>query len=304
MLRHPPPAGLRLRFLLGAAVVAGLFLVQLWEHQASAGRRVGVSLDRRDGAVVVTEVTPGLPAERGGLQVGDRLLALAGRPLVERDSYDEIAAGFTRGAPVVFSIERQGESRQVTIVPGTSTSWVPVAMVALILAAYLALAGLAARQSEGDVRAALLQIFSLAVAFEFALPGGLIGSPRLALASGVLAQLINGVQFGLELHLASVLPERPEWVRRRPWLIRLYYVVGLAFGVGVAGTQLLEGLGLELLRGPGIRRRPSSTRSDSRSGRWRWPRCSAARCSPSRSPAGDSRPGWCSSASCPGSPRC
>ena len=96
----------------------------------------------------------------------------SGRPLVERDSYDEIAAGFTRGAPVVFSIERQGESRQVTIVPGTSTGWVPVAMVALILAAYLALAGLAARQSEGDVRATLLQLFALAVAFEFALPGG------------------------------------------------------------------------------------------------------------------------------------
>ncbi|QQR74680.1 MAG: diguanylate cyclase [Holophagales bacterium] len=241
------PAVPKLRFLLGAAVVAALFLLQLWEDRGSAARRVGISMETRDGAVVVTAVTPGLPADRAGLKGGDRILSIAGRPLAGRTTYDEIASEFAEGVPVTFAVGREAGPQVLPVTPGTPFEWGPVAMVVLILAAYLALAGLVARQPEGDIRALLLQLFSLAVAFEFALPTGLIGSPTIALISLTLQQLINGVQFGLELHLASVLPDRPEWIRRRPWLIRLYYAVGLAFGFGVAGTQLLEGLGVEAL---------------------------------------------------------
>lgn len=240
------PAVPKLRFLFGAAVVAALFLLQLWEDRGSAARRVGISMETRDGAVVVTAVTPGLPADRAGLKGGDRILSIAGRPLAGRTTYDEIASEFAEESGHVRG-QRNAGPQVLPRDAGDPFEWGPVAMVVLILAAYLALAGLAARQPEGDIRARLLQLFSLAVAFEFALPTGLIGSPTIALVSLTLQQLINGVQFGLELHLASVLPDRPEWIRRRPWLIRLYYAVGLAFGFGVAGTQLLEGLGVEAL---------------------------------------------------------
>ncbi len=67
----------------------------------------------------VVEVTPNMPAERAGLQRGDVILALGNeRGLDQPAVIDRIKK--SPGAPLVFTVERNGESRQITITPDSS----------------------------------------------------------------------------------------------------------------------------------------------------------------------------------------
>src|SRR4030095_5379453 len=58
--------------------------------------------------------------------------------------------------------------------------------------------------------------------------------------------LLTGIQFGIELHLASVIPQRRGFLERWPWMPRLYYAVGLGAGCVVSATFLAERFGKAL----------------------------------------------------------
>jgi len=68
------------------------------------------------GAPLVDQVSPGKPAEAAGMQGGDRIVAVDGRPTRSPSDVAQ-ATNAKPGVPIVFRIERDGAARDVTLVP-------------------------------------------------------------------------------------------------------------------------------------------------------------------------------------------
>jgi len=175
--------------------------------------------------------------------VGDVLLAIGGQPLRESADFDRLALTFERGQPVVFEIAREERRLQLEVVPGTDFEWAGFASGGVACLLYLAVGWLAALQRGDDLRAALLSWFCFAVAFELALPLSLGLDAPGGLTTQLAFVLITGVQFGLDLHLATVLPTTPAWLDRRPWVVTLYYSSGIGLGAFAAATTVVFALG-------------------------------------------------------------
>lgn len=235
---------LRLESVALLVVVVGLLLVQAVAANRRVGRMVGMTADGRvEGQLAIAAVEPGGAAAEAGLQPGDRLVAVAGQPLGDWDRYDELARGFRAGEPVSFVVARGAGELELTVRPGMPMPWRPWVLNALIAIGYLALALLASRQRDSDLRARLLYLFALAVALEFALAasvGGILvySGWFLEVFVGPAYYLLTGLQMGLEVHLAAVIPEQQPWLRRRRWLAWTFHAVGLAFGLLGVWTAL------------------------------------------------------------------
>jgi len=91
-------------------------LSRLREAATGTYSGVGMSLDLRDGWLVVTYVRVGRPAERAGLAIGDRLVELGGQSL-RNMTPQEVRAAF-RGAP--------GTSLSLVIERGSETARIPL----------------------------------------------------------------------------------------------------------------------------------------------------------------------------------
>jgi len=224
--------------------ISSLFAVQLREAKVRADRMVGISLDRGDGPVEVVDTVPGMPADRAGLEAGDQILAINGYPLEKVLDYDQAARDLARDRPATFRIRRGGQVLVLEVHPGVGFPLMQHVLDGVALAGYLALALLALFQGPGDVRARLLFLFAAAVSLELALPYDSIGNPELVLAALSVYYLLTGLEVGLELHLASVIPRRYGWLDRRPWLVPVYYAIGIVLGGVTCITFLVEdGLG-------------------------------------------------------------
>jgi diguanylate cyclase (GGDEF)-like protein len=204
-----------------------------------SGRRLGFQPEAGTRGVRVAQVSPGDPADRGGLRAGDEILSADGRRVASVAEYETAAGGFERGRPVALRIARGDRILDLTPVPGTPPRWLPLLLTSLTALGFLAVALLALAQGD-DLRVGLLFAFSAAAAVEIALPVSLIGRPLLSAAAFSSYYLLTGLQIGLEMHLTSLIPERPGWLRRRPWIVPLYYGAGLGIGVASAATSLTE----------------------------------------------------------------
>ncbi|NLI46591.1 MAG: diguanylate cyclase [Acidobacteria bacterium] len=233
--------------ILVTAFATLLVFSQWWGRKFRADHTVGILIENK---LRITGVTPGLPAERGGLLVGDQIVAVNGQPVSSNSEYDRAAAGYQAGQPAQLQVRRGDETLTFTIRPGVEFPWGEFIESLAIVLAYLGIGILAFLLPPPDTRKLLLFMFTAAIAFEFALPPfSLIGSPMVELATGVLFYLFTGLQFATELHLASSIPDVHPWIARRPWLIRLFYVVGIGLGVYAALTILNFVLGWQSFLG-------------------------------------------------------
>lgn len=223
-----------------------LLLVQLREGRLSAGRSIGISLQRTGVGMEVTNVGPGSPAERGGLVAGDLIVSINHRQISDLNGYDREAATLVPGQEAVFGVLRAGRALELRIAPGVPYRWGRWLLNALTALCYLALGWLAVAQPTSDVRARLLFFFTWAVAVELALPQYLVGNVALQRLSQVLFFLVSGLQFGLELHLVSLLPAPRTWVHRRRWLIPVFYVFGGGLGILSTLGYAAQEAGVEL----------------------------------------------------------
>jgi diguanylate cyclase (GGDEF)-like protein len=229
-------------------ITGGLLCLRAADAIHSGERRIGMSTAEGAAAVKVTAVSPGMPADRAGLRAGDEILAVDGQPVRGQGDYQRAAGRLHRGRPARYRVLRQGNTFELTIVPGVSPSWTAftidgVTAVCFLLIAWLALSQASqASQSRGaaDLRARLLAAFSIAVAAELALPINSIGNLPMFYAARTAFYLLTGLQMALELHLASLIPERPAWLLRRPWVVPLYYAVGLGSGTLTCATFVSE----------------------------------------------------------------
>jgi diguanylate cyclase (GGDEF)-like protein len=241
-------ARLRVAFrwaLLAAVAIGMLSGLRISSQLRFAERRVGISIETSDaGGLIVLDTLEDGPAARAGLRAGDRLISLEGQPLREEIDFDRVAEGFRSGRPIRLEIVRQGQTVEASVVPGVPVSWRDVLLDLLVTALYAALGLLAATRGEPDRRATLLAAFSFAVAFELALPVHLVPGTFGALATAVAYRLVTGLQFGLELHLASLIPTEMPWLARRRGFPGLTYAIGLALGGFAAVATTLDQVGV------------------------------------------------------------
>jgi diguanylate cyclase (GGDEF)-like protein len=231
-------AALALILTLGAMA---LLYAQAVATAHSSGRRLGFSVDSSRAGV--GRVTPGLPAARAGLRAGDRILMVNGTPSPGRLDYALAASRYVEGAPVRFRVLRAGRIVELTLHPGTPFPLWSLLFNAVAALGFAGVGLLALTQSLRDLRARLLLGFSAAVAIELLLPNGVmsvIGNGWLDAWSSCGFFLLTGIEFSLELHLASLIPERPAWLRRRRWVVPLYYVVGLGLGAIGCATYVSD----------------------------------------------------------------
>jgi len=78
---------------------------------------VGIQIDVRDGWVIVVSPLPGSPAERAGIETGDRIVEVAGKSAKDW-TIDEtrVALRGAPGTPITILTERAGTKRPVTLV--------------------------------------------------------------------------------------------------------------------------------------------------------------------------------------------
>lgn len=225
---------------------AGLLLLRGYTLSLSAGRQIGFEYShwQTPEGVLVLGIEPGLPADQGGLRPGDVILAVDGVPLANPNhaTYSQIARGFQSGRAVELSVRRAGTILNLRIIPGVPAPWEMFLFQAFAALCFLALALLALPPGlAGDLRARLLLGYSFLLACHALLVlRGAIGWPWLDLANVSFNHLAGGLQVGLSLHLASLITGRPQWLRRRPWVIPLYYLIGLGLAFLGYATYLDE----------------------------------------------------------------
>jgi hypothetical protein len=69
------------------------------------------------GGVLVASVNKGGPAEKGGIQDGDLIVEIAGRPIKNMGAYMLVMATQRRGQPVEITVQRKSERLKVTVTP-------------------------------------------------------------------------------------------------------------------------------------------------------------------------------------------
>lgn len=223
-----------------ALIFVFLLVYQGMDTARSEGRRMGVNIDQGDGGILLTKVEEGFAAGRAGLQEGDLVLRLDDVRTTKVGDWDLAASTFAPDRPVELVVLRDGEELTFQATPGAPYPWFRVILNAIVVLGYLGLALLVLVQERRDLRIRLLFLFSLAVAVELVLPIGSIGSYNLLIWTYSSYFLLTGFEIGVELHLAALIPERPGWLRARPWVIPLFYVSGMGLGGLAAATFLLE----------------------------------------------------------------
>jgi hypothetical protein len=91
------------------------------EVPATPGRRTSLGTrpdlnDTKEG-VLIEAVREGTPAAKAGIKAGDRLVALAGKPLKDVEAYAEVLRTLTPGTPVEVTFLRDGKKQTVTVTP-------------------------------------------------------------------------------------------------------------------------------------------------------------------------------------------
>lgn len=249
VLITPPPAGDPSKFLAALrralplvvpAFVVCLFLVQLLEAKNAADKRLGLTTDPDLQATKVTEVLPGGPMDRSGILPGDVLLQMGEHPLATKEDYFSALRSLERGHMVTLRVERDGMSRRFEVVPGVPVDWRELMIRGFVVLCCLILGTSTFLRRSGGLRGSLLSYFLWLIAAEMALPLEPIRSAWVWILTSLLYYLMTGAQMGVNYHLASVIPERPPWLIRNPWIAKVFYAVGLGFALFACVTFWFE----------------------------------------------------------------
>lgn len=231
--------------LLASAAVTVLVVILLaWsvvDEWRFASERIGVTVSQDEQGVLIDDVEPGSPAERSGLESGDRVISLEGESF---STLAELDALFDRhhspGKTLQGRVDRNGELLAIEITPGVPLDLASLLARFVLVAAYLGLAALAARYRHQDLRARILTIFVSLVAIELAMPTGYTLSTQAITATLLFWLLSTGVQMAMELHLVSLIPARLPLLERYPRLVWGFYAAGFGAGLALAGLAIYQ----------------------------------------------------------------
>lgn len=225
------------RTLLNALFLTATVLVVLFsglrfaDQVASAGRMVGLVAQETGAGVEIERVVTGLPADRAGIESGDRLVRVDDAEIETIQDFFDATDLLEQGRTIPIVVERLGRTASFDVTPGTTVGWGKIALEILAIIGYLSIATLARFRAPPILAARLLSAFSILVALELSLPNVIAWCPYWSLLRELLFFNLTGFQIGLELHLFSVIPKRYPWYTRRPWLAPTYYAAGIAAGL-------------------------------------------------------------------------
>ena len=220
------------------SLILGMLVAQWWSAHVAAGTRIGITLRETEQGILISGVVAGEPADRAGIRPGDLLTAVEGGRVTDLATLSEYDHRWQRGIPLHLSLIREGRPLEVVPVPGASFPWFDTVSTAISCLLYLALGLIAFGQAPNDLRIRLLFLFSVAVAFELALPQHLVFIAGWFIVQQSLFFMVTGTQMALELHLASVIPRPASWFERARWLPAGYYVVGIGLGAMTVAAVL------------------------------------------------------------------
>ncbi|HEY7055710.1 MAG TPA: PDZ domain-containing protein, partial [Vicinamibacterales bacterium] len=191
--------------------------------------------------IVAAEVAPGTGAARAGIQAGDVILAIDGRPVDRVDEIVSLLHNSTNGRALRYTVLRMRAQQMVelTVQPIPSSPRGLYFMLASV-GIFSLLVGASVRLRRPDHQATL-HFFWLTVAFfgvlAFSFTGRLDPLDWVFYWGDLSAQLLLPPLF---LHFALVFPDRPDaWVRSetgRTMLPALYLPALLLGGASVAGV--------------------------------------------------------------------
>jgi regulator of sigma E protease len=206
---------------------------------------------------VVGEVVDGTPAYRGGMVVGDKILAVAGEPIENFSDLQRIVQA-NPGEELVFDLDRDGREIQITITPFTDTSGdEPVGKIGIAaesVGTYLVRLGFA----EGIVQGTRSAVATVGLMFrgiaslfsnvsnlsQIAGPVAIIKASGDAAQAGLDRLLDRAILFSIALMVFNLLPipildggmvvlSLLEGIRRRP--------------VGEKGLAVYQGIGIAVM---------------------------------------------------------
>ncbi|HTI39318.1 MAG TPA: ATP-binding protein [Vicinamibacterales bacterium] len=184
--------------------------------------------------IVAAEIAPGTVAERVGIERGDVLLAINGRPVDRVDQVTAALHGASAGHPLHYTMLRMREQRMVdlTLQPIPAT---PRGLYYLLASVgiFSLLVGTAVRIRRPDHQATL-HFFWLTVAFfgtlAFSFTGKLDTLDWIFYWGDLTAQLLLPALF---LHFTLVFPDRPDaWIKSEPGrtLVSAIYLPAVLLG--------------------------------------------------------------------------
>ena len=232
------PGGVVVVAIAVAVLVLALLVGLFFETRRGVELTVGVSITETDGGVIVETVEEGKPAANAGLAGGDQLRSIDGHSITSFSDYDLVAADFLRGVPVSYRVERSGNLVSLEVSPGVAFPIVSFSVVVLAALLHLLLGLWVLLERSSSLRGRLLIVLSLSVAVELALPTANVGRPVLGAATLAIFGLLAGLQYAVELHLASLIPQRHPWFEGRRWAVPCFYAVGLSLGVVLFGSSV------------------------------------------------------------------
>src|SRR5262249_11160056 len=92
----------------------------LTPRPAVSGPRLGVrpgNYEGEDGGVLVDGVSPGGPAEKGGLKDGDVIIEIAGKPVKNIGGYMTAMSAQKAGTPIDVVVLRKGQKITLKVTP-------------------------------------------------------------------------------------------------------------------------------------------------------------------------------------------
>jgi hypothetical protein len=95
--------------------LVGMFLGKRPQPKLVYRGFLGIELADMDGQVAVKAVLPGSPADRAGLQAGDRITAFEGRAVASADDLRRLSAMHSAGKAAQLRIRRGGDTREVSV---------------------------------------------------------------------------------------------------------------------------------------------------------------------------------------------
>lgn len=98
----------------------GLILVawSVWSDANPPSPWFGLELLQGPGCIEIAEVQPDSPSEKGGLRVGDCVIAIGGQAVRKEDELIRLLHGLNQGTPVTFNLK---DGRKLTVSPRPST---------------------------------------------------------------------------------------------------------------------------------------------------------------------------------------